>query len=318
MDHASGIPPFLTEAKEKGLPRPRLIGHKNVVSRFDRYRRMSGYTARIRSRWPKNFDYPDTIYTEMLTVKVGDTMLDLYHAKGETDDHTWVWWPEAKTVFTGDLFTWVSPNAGSPRQVQRYPEEWASALHTMSALSPEVLIPGHGFPIFGVERIRQALNDTAQWLDSLVKQTIDLMNEGKILDQILQAVKPPAHLIGRPYLLSIYVDPEHIVRNIWQLYGGWYDGILSNLNPAPHALLAREVVSLAGGVEVVTNRARDLAKAGDLQLASHLIDWAFAAQPENKEAKSIRSEIYNERMERSPFLISKGIYGEAARESKES
>ena len=133
-DHAFGMPPFLEEAKEKGWPRPRIVGHKNVVARFDRYRRTRGYNGRINARqfsveggliWPEDYDYPDTIYTEKLTIKVGHVILDLHHARGETDDHTWVWWPETKTVFTGDQFIWVSPNAGNPQKVQRYPEEWA-------------------------------------------------------------------------------------------------------------------------------------------------------------------------------------------------
>src|SRR4030042_1927490 len=42
-DHAFGMPPFLEEAKEKGWPRPRIVGHKNALPRFERYRRTSGY-----------------------------------------------------------------------------------------------------------------------------------------------------------------------------------------------------------------------------------------------------------------------------------
>jgi len=326
-DHAFGMPPFLEEAKEKGWPRPRIVGHKNVSARFDRYRRTRGYNGRINARqfsveggviWPEDYDYPDTIYTENLTIKVGQVILELHHARGETDDHTWVWWPKKKTVFTGDQFIWVSPNAGNPQKVQRYPEEWAASLRAMTALAPELLIPGHGIPIFGADRVRQALSETAEWLESLVKQTLEHMNAGETLDQILQEVKPPAHLAERPYLHPAYDDPEYVVRNVWRLYGGWYDGIPSHLKPAPHAALAREVVSLAGGIDALVLRAKALLKGGDLRLASHLIDWAVAAEPQNIVARDVRSEIYTERTQQSSALMSKGVFGAVTRESKKN
>ena len=34
-------------------------------------------------------------------------------------------------------------------QVQRYAADWAASLRAMAALEPELLIPGHGMPIFG-------------------------------------------------------------------------------------------------------------------------------------------------------------------------
>src|SRR6185369_4815754 len=98
--------------------------------------------------------------------------LDLRHARGETDDHTWLFLPERKVLFTGDLFIWAFPNAGNPQKVQRYPREWAAALRAMSALGAEVLCPGHGVPIFGADRVREALDDTALALETLVEQTL--------------------------------------------------------------------------------------------------------------------------------------------------
>ncbi len=113
----------------------------------------------------------------------------------------------------GDLFIWASPNAGNPQKVQRYPLEWAEALRRMLALydapggGPEVLLPGHGYPIVGADRIRQALADTAELLESLVAQTLELMNAGARLDEAIHTVTPPAHLMDRPYLQPVYDEP---------------------------------------------------------------------------------------------------------------
>ena len=142
----------------------------------------------------------------------------------------------------------------------------------MRALEPELLIPGHGPPIFGAARIRQALGDTAEWLETLERETVARMNAGATLDSILAEVRPPAHLADRPYLQPVYDEPDYVVRNIWRRYGGWWDGVASHLKPAAGAALAGEVARLAGGVEGLVARARELAARDDLALASHLID----------------------------------------------
>ena len=41
----------------------------------------------------------------------------------------------------------------------------------MAASGPSVLLPGHGWPILGAERIRIALSHTAELLESIVVQT---------------------------------------------------------------------------------------------------------------------------------------------------
>ena len=56
-------------------------------------------------------------------------------------------------------------------------------------------------------------------------------------------------LCHEPYLHPVYDEPEFIVRNIWRLYGGWYDGNPARLKPAPDARLAQELAALAGGAE---------------------------------------------------------------------
>jgi len=295
-----------------------------VAARFDRYRATMGYNGLINARqfstaasWPSEYDYPDTAYDHSLRLETDGLALELQHARGETDDHTWVWWPERRILWTGDLFIWVAPNAGNPHKVQRYAAEWAAALREMSSRDPELLIPGHGAPIFGPERVRQALTDTAEWLESLVSQTLALMNAGATLEQVLREVKPPAHLAERRYLQPVYDEPDYVVRNLWRLYGGWYDGVPSHLKPAPEADIGREAITLAGGVDRLVSRARALAAEGRLALASHLVDWAVAALPEHREAHAARAAIYEQRAQEARALMTRGIFSAAARESAE-
>ena len=201
--------------------------------------------------------------------------------------------------------------------MQRYAAEWAASLRAMSVFAPELLIPGHGPPIIGAARVRQALDDTAEWLETLERETVARMNAGATLDAILAEVRPPAHLAGRPYLQAVYDEPEYGIRNVWRLYGGWWDGVAAHLKPAREAALGAEVARLAGGVDALVARARQLAAAGELALAGHLIDWAVATAPEHRGAHAARAEIYTARARDAAALMTRGIFTAAARESAE-
>ncbi len=343
IDHISGAQAFVEEAEKRGDGRPRFIGHENIAPRFNRYKMTNGYNGVINGRQfggskgarglmgatgkgrkelniprfgPKKWVYPDMTFSEKLSVKVGNDTFEMRHSLGETDDHLWAWVPEQKAICAGDFMIWFFPNAGNPQKVQRYPLEWAQTLREMKLCEPELLLPAHGLPIGGKDRIATVLDDMATALESVVEQSLTLMNEGARLDTLIHEVKVPDHLMEKPYLRPTYDEPEFVVHNVWRLYGGWYDGNPANLKPAREAQLACEVVSLAGGIEAVIDRARDLADAKDFRLACHLIEMATLAEPENKEAHGARAEIYGARRNDELSLMSKGIYGYAERESR--
>lgn len=340
VDHVGGAKAILDEAAERGAPRPRVVGHANVTPRFERYQLTSGYNAEINRRQfggagsqgsiaegigggggrrfgPSTWVEPDVTFEERMSLRAGEITFELHHDKGETDDHLWAFVPERKAICTGDLLIWVFPNAGNPQKVQRYPLEWSRALRTMSSYEPELLLPAHGLPIGGRDRIRGVLDDTATVLELVVEQSLRLMNEGARLDQLIHEVRVPAEYLEKPYLRPTYDEPEFIVHNIWRLYGGWYDGNPANLKPAPEAALAAEVAALAGGTQALVARARELADTGDLRLACHIVEMAALASPESSEAHGARAEIYAKRRDDELSLMARGIYGAAATESKQ-
>jgi alkyl sulfatase BDS1-like metallo-beta-lactamase superfamily hydrolase len=185
----------------------------------------------------------------------------------------------------------------------------------MSAIGAEILLPAHGLPVAGAERIRRILGDTARALESIVEQTLALMNAGATLDDAIHTVKVPADLAGRPYLQPTYDDPEFVVRNVWRQYGGWYDGDPARLMPARAAAVAREMAALAGGAGRLVARAKELADAGELRLACHLVETAVQAAPDDREAHTARAEVYTLRRREATSLMAKGIYRAAADES---
>lgn len=223
--------------------------------------------------------------------------------------------PENKWVATGDFVIWNFPNAGNPQKVQRWPIEWAEALRAIIAKEPELLLPAHGLPIAGKERIARVLDEIASALEYLVSSTVSMMNAGETLDTIIHSVKIPDATLGKPYLRPLYDEPEFVVRNIWRQFGGWWDGAPSRLKPSPDQVLARELATLVGGADVMMMRAKELAAAGDLRLACHLADFAGWAAPDDPDVHKARAEIYETRRKNESSLMAKGIFKGAARES---
>ncbi len=121
-------------------------------------------------------------------------------------------------------------------------------------------------------------------------------------------------LLERPYLQPIYDEPEFIVRNVWRLYGGWWDGDPAQLKPAPAGALAAELATLAGGAGRLAERARALADAGQLALACHLVELAARAQPDDDAIRATRAEVYRRRAEKETSLMAQGVFRTAAEE----
>jgi len=339
LDHVGGSGILLEEAESRGRPRPQFWAHRNVLRRLARYRAMPGWTALVNRRqfgWlaersrigerpagPEGLTEvldgvvsPEWTYDDHRDLRVGDTLLELHHGRGETDDHTWVWLPEQRAVCCGDFVIWNFPNAGNPQKVQRYPDEWAAALRAMDALGPELLIPAHGLPVAGRARVHRVLDDIATALETLVGQTLALMDAGCRLDEVVKEVRLPEGTLAKPYLRPLYDEPEFVVRNVWRLFGGWWDGNPAHLHPPEEAALAVTVARLAGGTQALVAEARRLARIGELRLAGELAEWAALAAPEDTEAQTVRAEVAEARFASATSLMAKGIYTSTAAEAR--
>jgi alkyl sulfatase BDS1-like metallo-beta-lactamase superfamily hydrolase len=318
-DHAFGARELVKDAEERGHGKPVIIAHENLPKRFDRYQEMLAYHEHINRiqfdipenmpAYPRRYIYPDLTYRDSMSVKVGDTTFELRHSLGETDDTTWMWVPEKKTVCTSDLWVWSCPNIGNPFKVQRFETEWANALEQIAAKGPELLLPGHGPAIEGKEKIRDACLIVAKALRFLHDQVVCMLNEGKWQEEILNTFEWPEEFAGSPYLRSIYGHPWFVVQGILRRFHGFYDGNPSHLFPAPTSDIGKEVLALVGDPGKILDRARDLSQKGNHQLALHLVDLVIDSDDDKeKHALELKAELLQSLADNEDSLIARNIY----------
>lgn len=326
VDHAFGLEAFV------GDERPRVIAHRAMPARFERYALTAGHNMALNARQFGGTvnakddaayadDYatfgspaiePNELYDERLDFTVGGLRFEVHHCRGETDDHSWVWCPDREVLCPGDLFIWAVPNAGNPQKVQRYPWEWARGLRAMAAKKPRHMCPGHGGPVVDdPEKIQRMLLETADFLDAIVSQTIDALNDGAPphVDIVHQVALPTSE---SPWLQNVYDDAEFIIRNIIRYYGGWYSGRPSELKPPERSALAIEIAKLAGGAGKLAERAKALSDEGKPREAGALADYALEAAPDDAEVRRIVAQIYRRRSDGEESLMARNLFASAA------
>jgi glyoxylase-like metal-dependent hydrolase (beta-lactamase superfamily II) len=318
IDHACGLRAFL----EVG-DRPHIIAQENCPERFDRYRLTHGLNAAINNRqfgrnvfFPREFEYPTLTFRDLLTQRMGELEINYVAARGETDDHCYVWIPERGYLFSGDLIIWRAPNCGNPQKVQRYPVDWAEALERMASLGADWLFPGHGLVVQGRDAVRHVLSDTAAYLRIIIDQVLARLNAGEEPEDIVHGVRSDAKLSTLPYLQEVYDHPQFIVRNLLRLWGGWWNGNAADLLPATLEAQANEIAALAGGVAPIAQRARALLAEKNFALAAHLAEWVARAAPDDRGAQTLKRDVYQARLEAEANLMAQGVFRAAMNDAR--
>ncbi|MDF0545307.1 MBL fold metallo-hydrolase [Sphingobium sp. H39-3-25] len=209
---------------------------------------------------------------------------------GETLCSVFVWLPDEKTIFTGNLFgpVWrampnlVTMRGDKPRLVRAY----LKSVEQVRALAPELVITGHGEPIRGAEKIRADLDVMHAAVSYLESETIDGMNAGKSVQQLMrEIVLPEALTIGQ-----FHGKASWVVRAIWEENAGWfhYEDGTTALYGVPRSAVSADLAELAGGPAALAGRAKAHVEAGAPLEALHLLDIALDVAPDDAASLTVK------------------------------
>lgn len=208
---------------------------------------------------------------------------------GEALCSVFVWLPDDRIVFTGNLFgpVWrampnlVTMRGDKPRLVRAY----LRSVEEVRALAPELLITGHGEPVRGAAKIRADLDTMHAAVSWIERETIAGMNAGKDVHTLMREIALPEALrIG-----EFHGKTAWVVRAIWEENAGWFHfDSTTSLYGVPRSSVNADLAELAGGASALATRAaRKLAEDKPLE-AIHLLDVALGAEPGNKEALAVK------------------------------
>jgi alkyl sulfatase BDS1-like metallo-beta-lactamase superfamily hydrolase len=233
---------------------------------------------------------PDIEVEAVLAFEQGGRKFEVVKTPGgETLCAVFLWLPEERTIFTGNLFgpVWrampnlVTIRGDRPRLVRAY----LRSLDAVRALEPELVITGHGEPIRGVERIRADLDAMRAAVTHIERETIAGMNAGKTVHELMRTITLPEDgQIG-----EFHGKASWVVRAIWDENAGWFhyaDGT-TGLYGVPRTAVDADLAALAGTAALV-NRARTYVDAGRPLEALHLIDIALAGEPADPASLGVR------------------------------
>lgn len=293
-DHIGGVPVW------RG-PDTRVIAQANEVDFLNYRARLNGILATrtgaqftqtgeaaVSHANPGNYaadPIADTLFEKEYRFTLGDLTFVSMAAPGETPDMLQVWIPELKALFIGDNYYNSFPNLYTLRGTRpRYALEYVESIDQALALKPEILLPSHGIPIEGADKVQRVLTQYRDAILYVHDATVKGMNEGKDVYTLMREIQlPPSLDVGEDYGAIAWS-----VRGIYDGYIGWFDGDPASMYPVSPDVAYAELTRLAGGAAPLAARALELIAQGQAATALRLTSAALAGEPTNRAALEAR------------------------------
>jgi alkyl sulfatase BDS1-like metallo-beta-lactamase superfamily hydrolase len=174
---------------------------------------------------------------------------------------------------------------------------WAGYLSESLALygaRTDVMFTSHGWPRFGGEVTRSYLADHRDAYKYLHDQTVRLMNQGYVGDEIANRIALPPVLARAWFNRGYYGTMSFNSRAVYQRYMGWYDANPVHLAPLPPADEAARYVEAMGGADKVRALAQAAHDRGDYRWAAILLNNIVLSAPADTVAKEALARAYDQ------------------------
>lgn len=309
MDHVGGAKAFMKDD-------PEVLASKYLPDRFEKYQITAAHRSLINQiqfnlppiKRPVNYVYPTKTFLGDMTFTLGDKTFELHTDRAETDDAVWVWVPEIKCAFIGDLMVGVFPNIGNPYKPTRFALDWAKALEKVRAFDPEFVFCNGGGVVYEGKKAKDALDANIEVIRDMHDQVVKYINEDMHITEMIHKVKVPDHLKKSPYLRQVYSRPEFFVFNVYRWYHGYFDHNPANLLPRPEKEVMNEIFNLIGDSSKILDRAKDLLESNQPQLGLQVLDVLIQAEPVNIAARELRVKILTTLSKGDKCLMSKNAW----------
>ena len=158
----------------------------------------------------------------------------------------------------------------------------------------EVVFTSHHWPVWGNARVAEFLARQRDAYRYIHDQTLRLANAGLGPAEIAEELRLPASLQKTFAVRDYYGTVRHNAKGVYQAYFGWYDGNPAHLDPLPPEAASRRYVEAMGGRDAVLARAREACARGEERWAVTLLNHLVFAAPDDREARALLAETYEQ------------------------
>ncbi len=241
---------------------------------------------------------PDLVFRDTHSLDLGKLRVELISTPGgETLDSLIAWLPQHSILFSGNLFGALFPHFPNFNTVRgdkyRMPEKYLSSLNIARSLEPEVLITGHGEPVYGSSLIRDCLDRLEASVEYVMKKTLEGMNEGiDVFTLSKQIVLPEELTVGQGY-----GRVDWAVRTIWEAYMGWFHRMSTTELYSYHHTEIYEDILLVAGADALLERGEQRFKQGDYLSSIQLAEIVLSKE-ESPRAKNLSIHAHTALLEK--------------------
>ena len=241
------------------------------------------------------FIQPTLTFTDKLDIEIAGIELQFFHVPSEAPDEIALYLPQSNTLLSAETIQGPTlPNIHTLRGTRfRDPVKWYRSIDALRAINADNMVPSHGQPVYGAEKVAEVLTMTRDGIQYIHDQTIRQMNKGLTPDELAQAITFPPHLRDyAPYLREYYGTVKHSVRQIYTGYLGWFDGDPVSLDPTPPLESAERYIALAGGPEALLDAAEKAYADEDYQWAAELTTHLIRVDHDDQKARQIKAAAF--------------------------
>ncbi len=241
------------------------------------------------------FIAPTITFKDKLDTTIAGLPVQFLHVPSEAPDEIVLYLPDNRVLISAEVTQGPTlPNIHTLRGTKfRDPVVWVDSLDKLRAFQADYMVPLHGQPVSGKDKVEEVLRMTRDAIAYIHDQTVRWMNKGLTPDELVEKVQLPPHLAGyTPYLREYYGTVKHSVRQIYQGYLGWFQGDPVDLDPIPPKDKAERLIALMGGREKVLLAAGEAYLKGDHQWAAELSGYAIRVDHGDKLARDIKARSF--------------------------
>jgi alkyl sulfatase BDS1-like metallo-beta-lactamase superfamily hydrolase len=259
---------------------------------------------------------PTTTFSGSLDIEVAGVRVQLVEAPSESDDEIVLWFPDHGVLHVADVIQGEClPNLYALRGAVRDIWQWIRAVDLLRGFDADALISGHGRPLTGPDEVRDLLTVYRDAMQYIHDQTVRQIARGLTPDELVEVVSElPPGLRDHPWLGEFYGSVTQTVRQIYNIYFGWFEGDPTFIDPLPRRERSARYVAAMGGRDAVVATATQAHEDGDFRWVAEVLTHLLRLDPDDHDARQLKAEALRQLGYQASNPIWRNNYLMAARE----